>query len=105
MHSTNTVVRKISRYKIWALHCPRSIISENYKYLSTKYGISTSDWFMDLKGILRKITRHYSEDEILICNTIKQLCELRDGVIQCDVINNATDINLLRSIINDLCIE
>ena len=71
VHNTNIVVRKIARHKSWALHGTQSIMSENYKYLSTKYGISPFAWFMDLKGILKKFTRYYNDEEVIICNTIK----------------------------------
>ncbi len=100
IHCDNVTVRQIAKYKLNL--CPRSTISQNYRYLCFKYKLCHLDWCNNLKPLLSKIVRVYSDEELVVCNTIYELCELRDGVRQCNVMCSK---DFLHRIIEDLCVS
>ena len=101
LHSPNIVMTSIVTSKL--LLCPRSIISENYKYLQYKYHLGHLDWYVSLSHLLGRIYNVPTRDHLVIINTLHELCELRDRVIFCDTI----DINVahIQSIIDFICTD
>ena len=53
LHTNNSTVQSIVNSKL--LLYPNSVLSENYKYLMSKYKISHLDWYMSLLHVLNKI--------------------------------------------------
>ena len=93
LHSNNIVVQSIVKSKL--LLCPRSIISENYKYLSYKYKLCHLDWHNTLSHLLKKINVPPDKTELSIANIINELCKVRDGVYQCDIINDFHQLQII----------
>ena len=58
---------------------PKSIIAENYKYISYKYKPSHTDWTESFSYFTNKITVPPDPKGIALCNIIRELCEIRDG--------------------------
>ena len=55
------------------------MLSENYKYLMSKYKLSHLDWNLSLMHVLNKIkVSPLSVYELSVCNTVRELCQLRD---------------------------
>ena len=85
------------------LHCAKSTFAANYKHLSYKYKICQDDWFMDKNILIAKIKAQFDKDiqNISTAHTIVELCAIRDGVANCDVVsctdasNNNTVILLI----------
>ncbi len=98
LHSSNDVVKSIITSKL--LLCPRSIVSENYKYLQFKYNLGHLDWKMSLSHVLGRIHSIPCRDHLITVNTLLELCEIRDRVAYCDVVNNMDHI---QTIIDSLC--
>ncbi len=98
LHCDNNLVRSIVNSKL--LYGANSIISENYKYLMYKYKLGHLDWDMSLYHILKQINFKISNTQLGVCNTIIELCKMRDGVVQCDILNSVPQI---QSIIDYLC--
>ena len=74
LHTNNSTVQSIVNSK--QLLYPNSMWSENYKYLMSKYKISHLDWNLSL---LHKIeVPPLSVYELSVCNTVRELCQLRD---------------------------
>ena len=53
LHTNNSTVQSIVNSKL--LLYPNSVLSENYKYLMSKYKISHLDWNLSLLHVLNKI--------------------------------------------------
>ena len=53
LHTNNSTVQSIVNSKL--LLYPNSVLSENYKYLMSKYKISHLDWNQSLLQVLNKI--------------------------------------------------
>ena len=53
LHSNNSTVQSIVNSKL--LLYPNSVLSENYKYIMSKYKISRLDWNLSLLHVLNKI--------------------------------------------------
>ena len=53
LHTNNSTVQSIVNSKL--LLYPNSVLSENYKYLMSKYKLSYLDWNMSLTHVLNKI--------------------------------------------------
>ena len=81
-----------------------SVLSENYKYILSKYKISHLDWNLSLLYVLNKIevTPLSSVYELSVCNTVRELCQLRDNLYSCDIYIDMTDINAM---LNVVCTE
>ena len=71
------------------LHCTKSIFAANYKHLSYTYKICQDDWFMDINLLISKIKAQFDKDKqnISTAHTIVDLCAIRDGVANCDVMS------------------
>ena len=81
---------------------PKSIIAENYKYISYKYKLSHTDWTESFSYVINKITVPPDPKSIALCNTIRELCEIRDGTKQCEILLN---IEVVEALIAQLCVE
>ena len=76
---------------------------ENYKYIMSKYKISHLDWNMSLLHVLKKIeVPPLSVYELSVCNTVRELCQLRDNLYSCDIYIDMTGINAM---LNEVCTE
>ena len=73
MHNENSVVRLVTTYK---LLCPRSTISDNYKYLCCKYRIAHADWNNNVNFLMKKICVEYTNHDYSVCNTVRELCDM-----------------------------
>ena len=79
------------------------MLSENYKYLMSKYKISHIDWNLSLLHVLNKIeVPPMSVYELSVCNTVCELCQLRDNLYSFDIYIHTTDINAM---LNVVCTE
>ena len=60
----------------------KSIVSENFKYLSTKYRVSTYEWRGDLSTIMKRIKYYYlnnlTVEQIIIVSHVHDLIDMRD---------------------------
>ena len=88
LHCDNITVQQIVKCKLLS---PTSIFADNYRYLYNKYNIAHSDWYRDMSFITNMICTEYTNHQYDICKTITELCELRDGIAPCGVVNR-TDI-------------
>ena len=101
MHTNNSTVQSIVNSKL--LLYPNSMLSENYKYRMSKYKISHLDWNLSLLHVLNKIeVPPLSVHELSVCNTVRELCQLRDNLYSCDIYIDTTDINAM---LNVVCTE
>ena len=78
---------------------PKSIIAENYKYISYKYN---TDWTESFSYVINKITVPSDPKSIALSNTIRELCEIRDGTKQCEILLN---IEFLEALIAQPCVK
>ena len=99
IHNSNAVVRSIVNSKL--LFHSKSIFSENYKYLSFKYKLGHLDWSLNVSHVLKQIKIVEVIPQQQICDTVIELCKLRDGLIECEFVNN---VNHIQSMIDSLCI-
>ena len=75
------------------------MLSENYKYLMSKYKISHLDWNMSLLHVLNKIeVPPLSVYELSVYNTVHELCQLRDNLYLCDIYIDS-NIEVLKSLL------
>ena len=94
LHTNNSSVKSIVNNKL--LLYPNSVLSENYKYLMSKYKLSYLDWNMSLIQCYMtcKIkVPPLSVYESSVCNTVRVLGQLRDNLYSCDMYIDMTDIN------------
>ena len=98
MHKDNSVVRQVTTYK---LLCLRSTIADNYKYLCCKYRIAHADWHNNVNFPMKKICVEYTNHDYSVCITVRKLCDIRDGVKQCDYFDNDEISILLTSLCTD----
>ena len=73
------------------------MFGSNYKYLSCKYGISQDDWYTNLSQLVQKVNIKCHE-EIQHRNaapTVVELCAIRDGVADCDILSYNDVCNLI----------
>ena len=72
MHTNNSTVQSIVNNEL--LLYPNSVLSENYKYLMSKYKISHLDWNLSLLHVLNKIEvlPPLSVYELSVCNTVRE---------------------------------
>ena len=79
MNTNTSTVQSIVNIKL--LLYPNYWLSENYKYLMSKYKISHLDWSLSLLHVLNKIeVPPLSLYELSVCNTVRELCQLRELV-------------------------
>ena len=100
LHSDNNVIKTIVHSKLYM--SPKSIIAENYKYISYKYKLSHTDWTESFSYVINKITVPPDPKSIALCNTIRELCEIQDGTKQCEILLN---IEFVEALIAQLCVE
>ena len=67
----------------------KSTFAANYKHLSYKYKICQDDWFIDIKLLIAKMKAQFEKEtkNISTAHTIVELCAIRDGVANCDVMS------------------
>ena len=76
------------------------MLSENYKYIMSKYKISRLDWNLNLLHVLNKIeVPPLSVYELSVCNTVRELYQLRDNVYSWDIYIDTTDINAMLDVV------
>ena len=92
------IILSIVKCKLWS---PTSIFADNYRYLCNKYNIAHYDWYIYMPFIINMICTEYTNPQYYICKTVTELCELRDGVAHCEVVNG-TDI---WSLLDVLCTD
>ena len=88
---------------------PRSTLADNYRYLCGKYKYNDwyskykyNDWYSkDVNSMLNKICVEYTNHNYAICQTVLELCNMRDGVSYCDYLNSDEICKLLFSICTD----
>ena len=81
---------------------PTSTLADNYRYLCSKYKYSYNDWYSkDVHSMLNNICVEYTNHAYGICQTVLELCNMRDGVSHCDYLNSDEICNLLFSICTD----
>ena len=74
------------------------MLGENYKYLMSKYKISHLDWNLSLLHVLNKIeVPPLSAYDLSVCNTVRELCQLRDNLYSCDIYIDMTHINAMQN--------
>ena len=101
LHTNNSTVQSIVNSKL--LLYPNSVLSENYKYLMSKYKLSHFDWNPSLLHVLNKIkVPPLSVYESSVCSTVRELCHLRDNLYSCDICIDMTDITAM---LNVVCTE
>ena len=101
LHTNNSTVQSIVNSKL--LLYPNSVLSENYKYLMSKYKISHLDWNLSLLHVLNKIKiPPPSVYELSVCNTVRELCQLRDNLYSCD---NDIYMTAINAMLNEVCTE
>ena len=101
LNKNNSTVQSIVNSKL--LLYPNSVLSENYKYIMSKYKISHLDWNLSLLHVLNKIeVPPLSVYELSVCNTVRELCQLRDNLYACDIYIDMTDSTAM---LNVVCTE
>ena len=101
LHTNNSTVQSIVNSKL--LLYPNSVLSENYKYILSKYKISHLDWNLSLLHVLNKIEiPPLSVYELSVCTSVRELCRLRDNLYSCDIYIDTNDINAM---LNVICTE
>ena len=87
LHHDNHLVTSILRVNMSMFN---SVIAENYQYLSYKYQISNEDWNTDVSFLLGKVklSTDISLNTQTVCNTIIELCEIRDDITVCPGLDN-----------------
>ena len=63
------------------------------------YNISHSDWYMPF--ITNMICIEYTNHLYDICKTVSELCEIRDSVAHCGVVNRTDICSLLEILCTD----
>ena len=101
LHTNNSTVQSIVNSEL--LLYPNSVLSENYKYIMSKYKRSHLDWNLSLIHVLNIIeVPPLSVYELSVCNIVRELCQLRDNLYSCDICIDMTDITAM---LNDVCTE
>ena len=86
LNHCNSVCKSLLSAK---LHRIKSTFAAKYKYLSYKYKIYEDDLFMDINLLIAKIKVHFEKETQNRSNahTIVELCAIRDGIANCDVMS------------------
>ena len=94
MHSDNSVVTQLTKYKFL---CLRSAMVNNYKFTCCKDRIAHADWHIYVNIRINKIhvCVEYISHDYFVCKTICELCDIRDGVKQYDYLDNINNNNTL----------
>ena len=59
--------------------CLQSQLQRTISIYHTKYKLSHTDWTEGFSYVINKITVPPDPKSIALCNTIRELCEIRDG--------------------------
>ena len=60
-----------------------SVLSENYKYIMSKYKLSHLDWNLSRIHVLNKIeVPPLSVYDLSVCNSVRDLCQLSSACIR-----------------------
>ena len=59
-------------------------MSKNYKYLMSRYKTSQLDWNLSFLHVLNK--------KLCVCNTMRELCQLRNNLYSCDIYIDMTKV-------------
>ena len=98
-HHCNSVCKSLLSAK---LHCIKYTFAANYKYLSYKYKIHVCQdhWFMDINLLIAKMKAQFEKETQNISNAhiIVELCAIRDGIANCDVMSCTKASKLIDSI-------
>ena len=84
------------------LYYIKSTFAANYKHLSYKYKVCDQyDWFMDINLLIAKMKAQFEKEtqNISTSHTIVELCAIRDGVANCDVMS-CTDASKMLDLIS-----
>ena len=82
-HSDISTVQSIVNNKMLY---PNSELSENFKYILSKYKLSHVDGNINLIHVLNKIkVPPLNENELSVCNTVRELYQLRDNLYVCEI--------------------
>ena len=98
LHCENITVQQIMKCKLLS---STSIFADNYRYLCNKYNIAHSDWYRDMPFITNMICTEYTNHQYDISKTVIELCELRDDVAHCGVVNRTDICSLLEVLCTD----
>ena len=79
-----------------------STLADNYRYLCSKYKYSYNDWYSkDVNSMLNKICVEDTNHDYAICQTVLELCNMRDRISHCEYLNSDEICKLLLSICTD----
>ena len=68
----------------------------------TNISYLTLTWTESFSYVINTITVPPDPKSIALCNTIRELCEIRDGTKQCEILLN---IEFVEALIAQLCVE
>ena len=84
------------------VNCKNSTFTSNYNYLSCKYDLLHSDWYIDTSHLLDKVQiKRQQETKCCSCRMIIELCEIRDGLASCEKIT----VSKICKLIDSICLE
>ena len=97
LNHCNSVCKSLLSAK---LHCIKSTFAANYKYLSYKYKICQDDWVVDINLLIGKMRVQFEKETQSRSNahTIVELCAIRDGIANCDIMSCTEASKLIDSI-------
>ena len=98
MHHPNELVRLLLHVKLASAN---SVFAENCRYLTFKYQITREDWNKPHSFLLGKVKLKNPLHVQSTCQTIVELCNIRDGLSFCDGLNYSNIICIL----NALCLQ
>ena len=79
------------------------MLSENYKYIMSKYKLGHIDWNLNLIHVLNTIkVPPLNVYELSLCNTVREFCLLRDNLYSCNICIAMIGITAM---LNDVCPE
>ena len=86
LNHCNSVCKSLLSAK---LHCIKSTFAAFYEHLSYKYKICQDDWFMDINLLIGKMKVQFEKETQGRSNahTIVELCAIRDGIANCDIMS------------------
>ena len=67
----------------------KSTFAANYKYLCYEYTICQDDWLVDKNLLIEKMKVQFEKETQSRSNahTIVELCDIRDGIANCDIMS------------------
>ena len=98
LHHHNELVRLLLHVKLASAN---SVFAANFRYLSFKYQITRGDWNKPHSFLLGKVKLKTPLHVQSTCQTIVELCNIRDGLSLCDGLT----YNNIICILNALCLQ